>query len=102
MASTQPLSVELSPAPTLVPSDPVEKLKESVPQEQSLALASPLRKYALLAVFCLGQFLDTLNTAAVFPALPSMTSAVGLIESDSVWLVAAYQATFASFLLIVS
>ncbi|KAF8599786.1 MFS general substrate transporter [Ceratobasidium sp. AG-I] len=99
MASVQPLSVELSPAPTLVFPDTTENTKEAV-QYQSLASARPFRKYALLAIFCLGQFLDTSNTAAVFPALPAMTAGVGLIESDSVWLVAAYQATFASFLLI--
>ncbi|CAE6492998.1 unnamed protein product [Rhizoctonia solani] len=63
---------------------------------------SSLRKNILLAIFCLGQFLDIMNTSAMLPALPATTQTVGLTESDSVWLFAAYQATFASFLLISS
>ncbi|KAG8746848.1 hypothetical protein FRC10_003370 [Ceratobasidium sp. 414] len=97
MASA-PTSVELSPAPTLVGEAPIGK-KQTV-EPQSLASAAPLRKYLLLAFFCLGQFLDTLNNSAVLPALPAITHNVHLTESDSVWLLAAYQATFASFLLI--
>ncbi|KAH7334314.1 major facilitator superfamily domain-containing protein [Rhizoctonia solani] len=54
----------------------------------------------LLVIFCLGQFLDVMNTSAMLPALPATSQTVGLTESDSVWLFAAYQATFASFLLI--
>ncbi|KAF8604038.1 MFS general substrate transporter [Ceratobasidium sp. AG-I] len=102
MASAQPMPVELSPAPTLVSLNlnATEKPEEAVVQEQSLASARPFRKYVLLAIFCLGQFLDTMNNSAMFPALPAMTAGVGLIESDTVWLTAAYQATFASFLLI--
>ncbi|CUA67528.1 putative MFS-type transporter C1683,03c [Schizosaccharomyces pombe 972h-] [Rhizoctonia solani] len=61
---------------------------------------SSLRKNILLAIFCLGQFLDIMNTSAMLPALPATTQTVGLTESDSVWLFAAYQAMFASFLLI--
>ncbi|KAG8720151.1 hypothetical protein FRC09_010038 [Ceratobasidium sp. 395] len=93
-----PTSVELSPAPTLIAEAPLEKKQTAEPQ--SLASAAPLRKYLLLAFFCLGQFLDTLNNSAVLPALPAITHNVHLTESDSVWLLAAYQATFASFLLI--
>jgi hypothetical protein len=96
-----PTSVELSPAPTLV-FETSSQEKEAVVEPQSLASTAPLRKYLLLAFFCLGQFLDTLNNSAVLPALPAITHNVGLTESDSVWLLAAYQATFASFLLIVS
>jgi hypothetical protein len=99
MASA-PTSVELSPAPTLVAETQL-KAKPAV-EFESLASARPLRKYLLLAFFCLGQFLDTLNNSAILPALPAVTHSVGLTESDSLWLLAAYQATFASFLLIVS
>ena len=93
-------SVELTPAPTLVVDLIDEKKSVVEPEIPALANAKPLRKYVLLAVFCLGQFLDTLNNSAMFPAIPAVSHEVGLTESDSVWLFAAYQATFASFLLI--
>ena len=98
-SSSASMFVELSPVPTLVSG--VVPEKSIVVEPQSLASARPLRKYALLAIFCLGQFLDTMNNSAILPALPAVTHSVGLTESDSVWLLAAYQATFASFLLIV-
>jgi hypothetical protein len=95
-------SVELTPAPTLVGlSEEKAKLTVSEPEIPALANAKQLRKYVLLAIFCLGQFLDTMNNSAMFPAIPAVSHEVGLTESDSVWLFAAYQATFASFLLIV-
>jgi hypothetical protein len=98
-----PKGIELTPAPTLVVDLNTEKANSIItePKVTALANAKPLRKYALLAVFCLGQFLDTMNNSAMFPAIPAISHEVGLTESDSVWLFAAYQATFASFLLIV-
>ncbi|CAE7209578.1 unnamed protein product [Rhizoctonia solani] len=96
-----PKDTEFTSTPTLVVNHNVEK--ESILsglEVTALANVKPLRKYILLAVFCLGQFLETMNTAAIFPALPAISHQVGLTESDSVWLLAAYQATFASFLLI--
>ncbi|CAE6446291.1 unnamed protein product [Rhizoctonia solani] len=97
-----PKGVELTPAPTLVVDATMEKEKSIISESEItvLANAKPFRKYALLAVFCLGQFLDTMNNSAMFPAIPAVSHQVGLTESDSVWLFAAYQATFASFLLI--
>ncbi|KAG8748423.1 hypothetical protein FRC10_005970 [Ceratobasidium sp. 414] len=97
MAST-PTSVELTPAPTLAAETPNDE-KQTAGTE-SLASLGRWLKYLLLAFFCLGQFLDTLNNSAVLPALPAITHNVNLTESDAVWLLAAYQATFASFLLI--
>ncbi|KAF8677372.1 Major Facilitator Superfamily [Rhizoctonia solani] len=97
-----PKGIELTPAPTLVV-DPINEKEKSIIEEAEvteLANTKALRKYALLAVFCLGQFLDTMNNSAMFPAIPAISHQVGLTESDSVWLFAAYQATFASFLLI--
>ncbi|KAG8772914.1 hypothetical protein FRC12_002826 [Ceratobasidium sp. 428] len=93
-----PSSDEFSPVPTLVSDSSVEK-KQTV-EPQPLASIAPLRKYLLLAFFCLGQFLETLNNSAILPTLPAITHDIHLAESDSVWLLAAYQATFASFLLI--
>lgn len=87
-------------APTIV--SEVDDSKTIAPEVSSLAQLRPLQKNVLLAIFCLGQFLDIMNTSAMLPALPATSAAVGLTESDSVWLFAAYQATFASFLLIVS
>ncbi|KAB5592438.1 MFS general substrate transporter [Ceratobasidium theobromae] len=97
-----PQSVELTPAPTLVVGTYDEKNESMVSKPEVLALANTkrFRKYILLAVFCLGQFLDTLNNSAMFPAIPAVSHKLGFTESDSVWLFAAYQATFASFLLI--
>ncbi|CAE6494821.1 unnamed protein product [Rhizoctonia solani] len=103
-AMETPKGVDLTPAPTLDHEvDSIDKRRSLIilePQVTALASAKPLRKYALLSVFCLGQFLDTMINAAMFPAIPAISHAVGLTESDSVWLFAAYQATFASFLLI--
>ncbi|KAF8599784.1 MFS general substrate transporter [Ceratobasidium sp. AG-I] len=97
---SRPLS-SVSAAPTVV--SEVDDTKTIAPEEvasSSLAQLRPLQKNVLLAIFCLGQFLDIMNTSAMLPALPATSAAVGLTESDSVWLFAAYQATFASFLLI--
>ncbi|KAG8684069.1 hypothetical protein FRC09_015640 [Ceratobasidium sp. 395] len=80
MAST-PNSIELNSCPTLV-ADTLTNDK-SVTEPKSIAL-----------------FLDTFNNSAVLPALPIITRSIDLTESDAVWLLAAYQATFASFLLI--
>ncbi|KAF8605945.1 MFS general substrate transporter [Ceratobasidium sp. AG-I] len=82
------------------PKEQPKRLSFSKPEIPALANTKPLRKYILLAVFCLGQFLDTFNNSAMFPAIPAVSRDVGLTESDAVWLFASYQATFASFLLI--
>jgi MFS family permease len=63
---------------------------------------SNLRRYALLAVFSLAQFLDTFNNAALFPAVPAIAADLHIASHETAWLFAAYQATFAAFLLIVS
>ncbi|QRV78217.1 major facilitator superfamily transporter [Ceratobasidium sp. AG-Ba] len=99
--------METTPAPNAAPSltttvaetDGPDNTKTTTP-EAPLAQLPSIQKNVLLAIFCLGQFLDIMNTSAMFPALPATSSAVGLTESDSVWLFAAYQATFAGFLLI--
>jgi hypothetical protein len=91
-----------SPSPTIVEKPEIDDSKTIVPETSSFAQLRPLQKNVLLAIFCLGQFMDIMNTSAMLPALPATSQTVGLTESDSVWLFAAYQATFASFLLIVS
>ncbi|KIJ67200.1 hypothetical protein HYDPIDRAFT_127048 [Hydnomerulius pinastri MD-312] len=76
----------LSPAPTLV---------AEAPKPLSLA-----RKLTLLMMFCLAQFLDSFNNSALFSAIPALEISMGITESQSVWIISAFQLTFASFLLI--
>lgn len=82
-------STALSPAPTLV--------NGRFPQKYSFA-----RRYVLLLIFCLAQFLDAANNSALFSAIPSLVEAFNITESESTWIISAFQLTFASFLLIVS
>ena len=81
-------SAPLSPAPTLV--------------EDRLPKYSNARKYVLLFIFCLAQFLDAFNNSALFSAIPSLIEDLHITESESTWIISAFQLTFASFLLIVS
>jgi len=74
----------LSPAQTLVDG--------RVPQR-----FSPFRRYLLLIVFCFAQFLDAFNNSALFSAIPSLENSLGLSESESTWIISAFQLTFASF-----
>lgn len=67
-----------------------------------LAEQSELRKKILLIIFCFAQFLDTFNNSALFAAIPPISAAIGISNADSVWLISAYQLTFAAFLLVVS
>ena len=87
-AATSP-STALSPAQTLVDG--------RVPQKYSA-----VRRYVLLIMFCLAQFLDAFNNGALFSAIPELVDALGMTESESTWLISAFQLTFASFLHIVS
>ena len=87
-AATSP-STALSPAQTLVDG--------RISQKYSAA-----RRYVLLAMFCLAQFLDSFNNGALYLAIPELVDALGMTESESTWLISAFQLTFASFLLIVS
>ena len=81
--------ISLSPVQTLI--------DDKVPQRYSVT-----RRYFLLIVFCLAIFLDGFNTAALYSAIPSLAKSLDMTESESTWLISAFQLTFASFLLIVS
>ena len=59
-----------------------------------------MRRYVLLAMLCMAQFLDSFNLSALFTA-NTMTESMGMSEGDTAWIVSAYQLTFGSFLLIV-
>ncbi|KAF9242847.1 major facilitator superfamily domain-containing protein [Melanogaster broomeanus] len=51
-------------------------------------------------MFCLAQFLDAFNNSALFSAIPVLEESMGITGSESVWVISAFQLTFASFLLI--
>ncbi|KAI0667392.1 MFS general substrate transporter [Trametes maxima] len=87
LAAPTPKSTALSPAQTLVDG--------RVPQKYS-----PARRYVLLLIFCLAQFLDAFNNSALFSAIPSLVISLGMTQSESTWIISAFQLTFASFLLI--
>ena len=76
-------------------------LNEITHQVRIAETYSPARRYILLAMFCVAQFLDSYNLAALFTA-DTMVQSMGITEEESAWIVSAYQLTFASFLLIVS
>lgn len=78
-----------SPAATLV--------NVGLAPEQTLSNA---RRYLLLLLFCLAQFLDAFNNSALFSALPELKETLGMNEGEATWLISAFQLTFASFLLI--
>src|SRR6267154_4343460 len=63
---------------------------------------SNAHKYTLLSIFCIAQFVDTLGGSALFSAIPTLVRKFDFTESQSVWIISAYQLTFASFLLAVS
>ncbi|KAJ3528558.1 hypothetical protein NM688_g7983 [Phlebia brevispora] len=86
-APTKDKAPALSPAQTLVDG--------RLPGRTSNA-----RRYLLLVIFCLAQFLDAFNNSALFSAIPSLVRDLGFTEGESTWLISAFQLTFASFLLI--
>lgn len=81
------------PLPSL---SPAETLVDCEPKKLSLT-----RRLILLIIFCLAQFLDSFNNSALFSAIPAIEVSMGMTESQSTWIISAFQLTFASFLLIV-
>ncbi|KIM88023.1 hypothetical protein PILCRDRAFT_63090 [Piloderma croceum F 1598] len=66
----------------------------------SPANLSPVRRYVLLIIFCLAAFLDAFNSNSLYSAIPSLVLSLGITESESTWVISAFQLTFASFLLV--
>ena len=62
---------------------------------------SSARRYTLLLLFCLAQFLDAFINASLFSAMPSLIDTLRFTESESTWVMSAFQLTSASFLLVV-
>ena len=63
---------------------------------------STIRKIALLLMFTLAQFLDAFNNSALLPAIPEISEKLDFVLTETVWIISAYQLTFAAFLLVVS
>lgn len=61
---------------------------------------SNIRRTVLLVVFCLAMFIDAFNLSALFAATPVLEAHFGLDETQSSWVISAFQLTYASFLLI--
>ncbi|KAG1744988.1 major facilitator superfamily domain-containing protein [Suillus paluster] len=79
----------------LPPLSPAETLVDYEPKKLSYT-----RRHVLLVMFCLAQFLDAFNNSALFSAIPALEVSMGMTESQSTWIISAFQLTFASFLLI--
>ncbi|KAI0731519.1 MFS general substrate transporter [Fomitopsis betulina] len=86
----------IAPPRSSNPLSPTQTLVDGrVPQKYSAA-----RRYVLLLIFCLAQFLDAVNNSALFSAIPDLENSLGINEAQSTWVISAFQLTFASFLLI--
>ena len=87
-----------SSSPGKTSPSPPQTLSDGADRQQ----ISSLRRYFLLVLFCLAQFMDAFNSSALFAAIPTLTQDFHFATGESTWIVSAYQLTFASFLLIVS
>lgn len=63
---------------------------------------SNARRYTLLLIFCITQFLYALTNSALFSAIPTLVRKLGFTQSQSVWTISVYQLISASLLLMVS
>jgi predicted MFS family arabinose efflux permease len=79
-----------------------ELLKTSDVTPSTPASLGKTRKCALVIVFCLAQFMDAFNISSIIPAIPAIAHDLSMKPNETTWLFAAYGATFAAFLLIVS
>lgn len=69
--------------------------------ENVLETVSTFRKLSLLSIFTLAEFLDAFNNSALFPAIPIIINDLHFVPTETVWIISAYQLTFAAFLLVV-
>ncbi|KAF9256790.1 MFS general substrate transporter [Marasmius fiardii PR-910] len=74
-------------------------VEDLVKADDVLATLPTFQKVALLVVICIAEFLDTFSNSALFSAIPGISQALGISNSNSVWLQSGYQLTFASLLL---
>ncbi len=104
VTSTRHASLDLSQAEKSMDSAKPSSALQSVISRQGSVSASysGLRRYSLLVLFCLAQFLDIFNLFALISGIPTIAAHFDMAGSESVWSVSALQLTFASFLLVVS
>ncbi|KAJ7581366.1 MFS general substrate transporter [Mycena floridula] len=77
----------------------LEVVVNEEPRDSRLATLPNARKNMLLGVFCLAQFLETFNNSALFTAMPTIATSIGLSNANAVWLLSAYQLTCSAALL---
>jgi hypothetical protein len=78
----------------------VEKKSTPIPVDNVLAKSNKYKKLLLLIFFCISQFIEAVNLCALFTSIVDIAPILHLDDSDAVWLLSAYQLTFASFLLL--
>jgi hypothetical protein len=93
------MAIPLTPTDTLVES-PTKSFDSEIEKIPAPRLTT-LKKYSLLSLFCLAQFLDTFNVSALFSGIPTITVHLGINYSEATWIISAFQLTFAAFLLVV-
>jgi hypothetical protein len=89
-----------SPTSTAQASHIAEKQIAAPPSDNELAKAGKWKKLLLLFFFCISQFIEAVNLCALFTSIVDIAPELNLNDSDAVWLLSAYQLTFASFLLL--
>ncbi|KAI0704966.1 major facilitator superfamily-domain-containing protein [Cytidiella melzeri] len=58
------------------------------------------KRYFLLIIFCLAQFLDSISNTSLFSAIPAIADDLDMATDESTWIISAFGLTFSSFLLI--
>ncbi|KDQ19194.1 hypothetical protein BOTBODRAFT_486258 [Botryobasidium botryosum FD-172 SS1] len=97
------LNPEANQSPTSDAISPIQSTGDRASMHKTtvdMAELAQAKKYGLLFIFSLAQFLDGANNSALFPAVPFITADLSFTGSQNAWIFAAYQATFAAFLLI--
>ncbi|KAL7417151.1 major facilitator superfamily domain-containing protein [Mrakia frigida] len=89
------LALQGSPTPTVNGGDAE---KASSPSIHGPAISNA-RKYTLLFIFSLAQFLDIFAASAVVLALGDIAATVGMTPTESIWIVNAYALVLAATLL---
>jgi hypothetical protein len=97
------ISSERVPSPSPSPTVATHSEKPIARDGDATAISdvSNIRKFLLLVAFSIAQFVDVMNTSSLFPGIPAISEDLHFTTSEAVWLISAYQLTFASFLLLV-
>jgi hypothetical protein len=95
-----PNTSEVKRPPSVAMSSKDDAVTESE-KVSGLASYSGSLKGCLLLIFCFAQFLDAFNNSSFFAAIPPIAVDLGISNGNSVWLISAYQLTFAALLLVV-